>query len=322
MKQSFRADPPNDFTPEAREAFLSLLSALRPISLHYLPDTCTKQDFEDAESDAILNGIKYVKRVLKTKPESKAWSKTEWRKRIGSRFSNAILESSRYLLFPMNISRPIRFSLKKYSDALSILRRYVHNENLQNSALYQAWFYNECNLNNISICEDCKLGLASCPILEMDYADIVQVHSLLAGSKKSLNSYGQRYRKKYKDWVRILESVKSIAASSLLSPDREITPDMDKYVVFQSLKDKMAHVHPQLFDIYCYALSDVDVNTLNTTYRVQTPKGWLNRDIKIKFGIESQEFRSLLEKGDAVVNEFRSYEGLPPIQRSFWSKSA
>ena len=321
FKQSFRMDSPEGFTREAAEAFLSLLSALRPIALQFLPDTCTKQDFEDAESDAILNGIKYIMRVLKNKPESKHWSKTEWRRRIGSRFSNAILESSRYLLFPMNIPRPLRFSLKKYSEALLIIRKYAQEEHLHNSTLYHALFDNECSMSSATTCQECTLGLKTCPILDMDEKDMLQIHSLLSGARKSLTYYGKMYRKSYHDWVRILEAVKSLAASSLLSPDREVSPDLDKYIVLKELRKRMADVHPHLFEIYCYALSDVDINKLNTTYVVQTPKGWLNKDIKDKFGIESYEFRSLLEKGDAILNEFRSYERLPPIQRRFWSKS-
>lgn len=322
FRQALRTDKISGLSLEAKEALASLLPALRPLTSQYLPETCNQQDFEDAEADAIANSVKYAQSVLKSKPESKHWSKTEWRRRLYSRFQNAVMESARYLLYPMNIPRPLRFSLKKYSEALSIIRKYVQEEHIHNSHLYQVLFYHGCNLRKINNCPTCSLGYAECPILTMDSDDMLKIHELLSGTRKSITYYGKLYRKTYRDWVSILESVKTLAASSLLSPDKEVFPDMDRYLVLKQLKEKMAAVHPNLFEIYCYALSDVDVNNLNTTYIVQTPRGWLNKDIKDRFDIESYEFRSLLEEGDKLLNEYRSYEGLPPIQRRFWSKSA
>jgi hypothetical protein len=322
FKQSLRSDKTSELTGRAREAFISLLPALRPLTLQYLPETCNHQDFEDAEADAIANGIKYAQRMLRTNPESKRWSKTEWRRRIYSRFLNAIVDSARYLLYPMNIPRPLRFSLKKYSEALSIIRRYVQEEHVHNSLLYRALFYHGCNLEKMNACKSCELGVVECPVLSMETDDILKIHHLLSGTRKSLSYYAKLYRKSYRDWVSILESVKTLASSSLLSPDKETFPDLDKYLVLKELKEKMSSVHPNLFEIYCYALSDVDINTLNITHTVQTPRGWLNKDIKDRFGIESHEFHCLLEEGDKLLNEFRAYEGLPPVQRRFWAQSA
>lgn len=323
FKQALHTDKVSGLSLEAKEALASLLPALRPLASQYLPETCNQQDFEDAEADAIASGVKYAQSVLRSKPESKHWSKTEWRRRLYSRFMNAVMESARYLLYPMSIPRPLRFSLKKYSEALSIIRKYVQEDHVHSSSLYQVLFYRECNMRKMNECKDkeCEYGFVECPILGMDFEDIHRLHLLLSGNRKSLTYYGKLYRKTYRDWIRILESVKTIAASSLLSPDKEVFPDMDRYLVLKQLKEKMASIHPDLFEIYCYALSDVDVNKLNTTHIVQTPRGWLNRDIKDRFDIESYEFRNLLEEGDRLLNEFRSYEGLPPIQRRFWTKS-
>lgn len=322
FKQALRIETESGLSREAKEAIASLLPALRPLTLQRLPETCNLQDFEDAEADAVANGVKYAQSMLKSNPESKLWSKTEWRRRIYSRFLNAVLESARYLLYPMNIPRPLRFSLKKYSEAISIIRKYTDEEHVHNSALYQALFYHECNLNKLNSCTGCELGMDECPVLSMELRDMLKIHELLSGARKSLTYYAKLYRKTYRDWVRMLESVKTLAASSLLSPDKEVFPDLDKYIVLKQLKERMTSIHPNLFEIYCYSLSDVDVNKLNVTHVVQTPRGWLNKDIKDRFGIESYEFRSLLEEGDKLLNEFRSYEGLPPIQRRFWAKSA
>jgi hypothetical protein len=310
FKQALRSDNTCELTREAKEAIISLLPALRPLTLQCLPETCNRQDFEDAEADAIANGVRYAQISLKSNMDSRRWSKTEWRRRLYSRFLDAVLESARYLLYPMNIPRPLRFSLKKYSEAVSIIRKYAHEEQIHSSHLYQAFFYHECNLHKVNKCRICELGLSECPILDMEASDMIKIHKLLSGARKSLTYYGKLYRKSYKDWVRILESVKSLAASSLLSPDKEVFPDMDKYLVLKQLKEKMVGIHPDLFEIYCHAMSDVDVNNLNVTHTVQTPRGWLNKDIKDRFGIESTEFRCLLEEGDKLLNEFRSYEGV------------
>jgi hypothetical protein len=321
FKQALLEDDISGLPQTVKEAIIELLPALRPLTMQYLPESCGVQDFEDAESDALLSGIYYARAMLKNKPECANWSMKEWNRRLYSRFHNAVLESVRYILYPLNIPRPLRFSLKKYSDAMSIIRKYVMEEEIKNSDLYRAVMELGCSMQDICACRSCSLGFPDCPILRMESGDIIELHALLMGARRSLSYYAKLYRKNYKFWIKTLEALKELTVHTFI-PEVESSYDIDRVLTLKRLHDRMDVEHPNLFEVYCFSISDVDINKLNTNMVVHTPKGWLNRNIKDRFGLETDELKILLEKGDQILNEFRANEGLPPIQRTVWSKSA
>ena len=321
FKKAILEDESSDLPKPVKEAIIDLLPALRPLTTQYLPESCVVQDYEDAEADAIAGGIYYARAVLKNKPESAEWNMLEWKRRLYSRFNNAILESVRYILYPLNIPRPLRFSLKKYSDAVIIIRKYVMEDEIRNSDLYRAVMELGCSLQDICSCRSCSLGFPDCPIMGMESSDIIELHALLMGARRSLSYYAKLYRKNYKFWIKTLEALKELTVHAF-TPDTQSSYDIDRVITLKRLHDRMDEEHPDLFELYCFAISDVDINKLNTNMELHTPKGWLNRNIKDRFGLETDELKVLLEKGDRILNEFRANEGLPPIQRTIWHKSA
>jgi hypothetical protein len=321
FKNSLLSDNTDDLPYNIKEAIANLLVTLRPLTAQYLPETCTKQDYEDAEADALLNAVYYARSMLKNKPECAEWNMLEWKRRLYSRFNNAIIESVRYILYPLNIPRPLRFSLKKYSDAIEIIRKYVMEENVKGSQLYQALMEGGCSMQDLCTCRSCSFGFEDCPILSMESKDIIEIHALLMGARKSLSYYAKLYRKNYKFWIKTLEALKDLTTHSIM-PDDYVSHDLDKILTLKKMHERMDTEHPDLFRIYCYAMSDTDVTKLNQTCTLNTPKGWLNRNIKDQFNLKPDELRSLLEKGDQILNEFRANEGLPPIHRSLSTQSA
>jgi hypothetical protein len=303
----------------ALKAYADLLPKLRFITSQYLPNTSTMDDIDDAESDALENGLRYIRAVMKKDPFSTEWTKQEWSKRLYSRFQNAVLESAKYLLSPIKLPRPLRFSMKKYVDILSILRKYIKETNIVNSDLYKAVFECYCSLTNYKTCpylEICK----TCHIQELDSEDLYEIQQMLVGDRKSIMYYAKLYRKTYKDWIGMLESVKEYVVRNDLPQEDRVDYDLDKLLTFKHFRECLNAIHPDLFEIYCFAISDTDTERLNSNLEIFTPRGWLGKDIKDKFNLTKDDLMTLLESGDEVLNKFRTNEGLQPIQRRLWSE--
>lgn len=303
---------------QAIEAYSELLGALRSITSKCLPSTCSKQDYEDAESDALLRGMKYIRNVTSRHPEvALSWDKEEWKRRLYSRFHDGILESAKYLLYPFNLPRPIRFSLKKYSDTITILRKYSSAINLKSSVLYRAILIHRCSIEVMQNCPACRFGRKTCPLLNIPTSDLNKLHALVTRPRQSLSYYAQYYRTPYPVWVSLMETVKEFSVFPSEKQELPVTYDMDYAIMLSQISDRMQKEDPRLFSIYCDAFADVDVTELNETLTIRIPRGWLSKTIKDYYELSSQELQELLQKGDDILNEFRQNEGLPPVQRGF-----
>jgi len=305
-----------DIPKDAIIAYGNLLPQLRLLTRTYLPESCNAEDFNDAEAAALENGLKYIRLVEEQGLDHSKWSVEEWQRRLYSRFKNAVLESAKYLLSPISLPRPVRFSMKKYVDVIAIIKKYVKTENVATSDLYKVIFEKGCTTENIGKCVECK----NCHIKILDIDDLSEINSLLTGERKSLSYYAKLYRKSYDEWIRLLESVKEFSYLHDISEETEMEISMDNLITLKRFKDKLNKVHPKLYEIYCHSICDTDTDRLNEKLEVFTPRGWLNKDIKELYDLTSPEFKQLLEEGDRVLNEFRKNEGLRPIQRKLWSE--
>jgi hypothetical protein len=306
---------------QAIEAYSELLGALRSMTSKCLPRICNKQDYEDAEADALLRGIKYIRNVSTRHHDiASAWDKEEWKRRLASRFHDGVLESAKYLLYPFNLPRPIRFSLKKYSDALAVLRKYSSAINLRSSVLYRAVIVYKCSVEVMQNCPICRFGRETCPLLTISNQDLHRLHSLVTRPRQSLSYYAEYYRTPYPVWVRLMETVKEFSVFPSEKQELPVTYDMDYALMLSQVSDRMQQEDPRLFDVYCDSFVDVDVVELNESLTIQFPRGWLSKSIKDYYGLSSQELQDLLKRGDDILNEFRKNEGLPPIQRGFRSE--
>jgi hypothetical protein len=308
---------------QAIEAYAELLGLLRPITSKCLPSTCNKQDYEDAESDALLRGVKYIRNVtLRHRDIAFSWDKDEWKRRLYSRFHDGVLESAKYLLYPFNLPRPIRFSLKKYSDTIAIIRKYSSAFNVRTSVLYRAVVVHRCSIEKMQDCGACIFRRKTCPLLKISTKDLNALHSLVTRPRQSLSYYAEYYRTPYPIWVNLMETVKEFSVFPSEKQELPVTYDLDSALTLSRVSDRMQKEDPRLFDIYCQSFVDVDVTDMNESLSLRLPRGWLSKSIKDDFGVSSQELQNLLRKGDEILNEFRAYEGLPPIQRGFRTQSA
>jgi len=312
-----------DVPPQAIEAYSELIGLLYMITTKCLPYASNFQDYEDAESDALLRGISYIRNVsTRHKETAYSWSKVEWKRRLYSRFYDGVIESAKYLLYPFNLPRAIRFSLKKYSDAVGILQKYSRLSNIRSSVLYKSILLKRCSIDTIAKCKKCIFKLAECPLTVISTDDLQTLHSLVTNSDQSLSHYADYYHNTpYKIWIRIMESLKDFSSFQVDKQELPASYDMERGLTLKRVQQKMKKIHPKLFDIYCQLMTSVDTDALNTQLYFPPIKSWQSRIIREDYGIKPIELRRLLKQGDRLINAFRQHEGLLPIQRTVYSKS-
>jgi hypothetical protein len=306
---------------QAVEAYSELLGVLRSLTSKCLPSTCNYQDYEDAEADALLRGVNYIRNVTIKYPDAAfSWDKYEWKRRLYSRFHDGVLESTKYLLYPFNLPRPIRFSLKKYSDAVGLIKKHSSAVNVKTSVLYRAIIVHRCSVETMDACKVCILKRKVCPLVRIPTRDLFKLHTLVTQPRQSLSYYAEYYRTPYQVWVNLMETVKEFSVFPAEKQELTIAYDLDISVMLSRVSDRMQKEDPRLFDIYCQSFLDIDVSKLNESLRIRSPRGWLSKGLKDQYDLSTLELQDLLKKGDQILNEFRANEGLPPIQRGFLTK--
>jgi hypothetical protein len=298
---------------EANQAFTLAVASIRKIQRHYLT-FANKLDLDDSESEALLEAIRFIKHKSKEEPNSKKWSRDEWYKHIMRRVQNAILEYSKYVYLPVVIPRPLRFSLKKYTEALRIINRYVKStRDPSHSDIYYVLCVEGCSPMSKQ-CKICQFGYAECPLSEISGKDRRSLFMILRGPRKSLEFYAKWYRKTFEEWIRTLEMLRMYSVSNHI-PEIPVDYDFIGSVDLLGLQDKLNSLHPDLYDIYCLSLEDLDLEALEETFLMKTPGGWSSKQIKDKYNLSTQQYRELLLTGDKVLNAFRVNEGLHRIFR-------
>lgn len=303
-------------------AFQALADALRSVprlQRHYFPEGLNRLDRDDSEAEALLEAIQFIKRKTEETPTTKDWPKEQWYKHIMRRVQNAILEYTKYVYLPVVVPRPLRFSLKKYADALKLINRYVRAaKDVAHSDLYYAVFKANCNL--LVRCTSCTLGYEECPLRRVSYKTRKELHAILKGDRESLEFYAQWYRKTLGEWIELLEMLRTYSVSYDL-PEIPIIPDLESSADVGRFHNRLVTLHPDLYEIYCSSLEDIDLGRLEETLVIPTPRGWSNKSIKDQFGLTTEQYREMLIRGDSVLNEFRANAGLPRIRRDFQEES-
>lgn len=317
-KQLSPSDP--NWPKEAYQAFILATSSIRKIQEHYLSRYVNKFDRDDSEAEALLEGLRFIKNKLKEDPNSHKWPRDEWHRHILRRFQNAILEYSKYVYLPVVIPRPLRFSLKKYMEALRIINRYVKSlKDAAHSDLYYVLCIEGCSPLSKD-CDVCKVGYRICPMSEVSGKDRKELFKILRGPTKSLEFYARWYRKTFEEWIRTLEMLRMYTVSSNI-PEIPVDYDVDGSVDLKSVQNQLNSLHPDLYDIYCLSLEDTDVTDLESEFTLKTPIGWSSKQVKEKYNLSTQQYRELLLAGDTVLNTFRLNEGLQRVFRDIQKES-
>jgi hypothetical protein len=308
-----------DWPEETSQAFLTAVSSIRKVQRHYLANA-NKLDLDDSEAEALLEAYRFVKNKLKKESNSKEWSRDEWYKHIMRRVQNAILEYSKYVYLPVVIPRPLRFSLKKYIEALRIINRYVKSaRDVTHSDIYYVLCIEGCS-PLAKKCKICEFGYSECPMSGISGKDRKELFMILRGPRKSLEFYAKWYRKTFEEWIRTLEMLRMYSVSSSV-PDIPVDYDFVGSIDLGNARDQLNSLHPDLYGIYCLSLEDVDLQELEATSIIKTPTGWHNKQIKDSYNLSTQQYRELLLTGDSILNKLRVNEGLRGIFRDFQEES-
>lgn len=309
----------HNLPPAAFQAFTDACKSIRQLQRRYFADGTNKLDLDDSESEAIVAALAFITQKLKKDKKSKNWPQPYWYKHIMRRVQNAILEYSKYVYLPIVVPRPLRFSMKKYADALKIINRYVKAvRDVTDSNEYYVIFVKGCNLLQ-KPCVVCELNYSKCPISEISAIDRKELNSLIRGGRKSLEFYAQWYRKTLEEWIRTLETLRTYAGSNHI-PEIPIIYDFDGEMELKRFQSRLDDLHPDLYAIYISSLETTHLEDLDAG-AVITPRGWDNKTLKNKYDLTSQQFREMLLNGDKVLNEFRLNEGLPTICRDIQIES-
>lgn len=299
--------------PDAFQAFTDACKSIRKLQRQYFLERTNKLDLDDSESEAVLAALTFIQQKLKEDPKSKNWPKPQWYKHVMRRVQNAILEYSKYVYLPVVVPRPLRFSLKKYSEALKIINRYVKAlRDVTDSDEYYVIFSKGCDLLK-KPCTICELNYQTCPIGEISSFDRKELHSIIRGGRKSLEFYAQWYRKTLEEWIRTLETLRTYAGSNHI-PEIPIIYDLDGELELKRFQSHLDDLHPDLYAIYCSSLETTNLEELDAG-AIITPRGWDNKTLKDTYNLSSQQYREMLLLGDTVLNDFRINEGLQPICR-------
>lgn len=304
---------------EITEALGDACSSIPRAVRYYFPDGINRLDREDAEATALFEALKYIY-SKQDEPETTKWAKSVWYKHIMRRVNNAILEHAKYVFLPMVMPRPLRFSMKKYMEALKILNRYVKaSKDVAHSELYTAIINDGCGITDY--CDKRACEYAVCPVNQLSLLDLKELHHIIIGKNKSLEYYAQWYRKSLKEWIHILELLRTYSVSNDV-PDLPVTPNTDRCVDLIRLRNRLEAIRPNLSNIYVESMEDVDLNRTEDELMLVTPRGWSTKHIKERFGLTSEEYKNLLLDGDRILNEFRVNEGLQKLHRDFQKESS
>jgi hypothetical protein len=310
----------SDLPKDAYQAFITATASIRKIQRHYFSHYVNKLDRDDSESEALLEGLRFIKNKLKEDTNSHKWPQNEWHKHIIRRFQNAILEYSKYVYLPVVIPRPLRFSLKKYMEALRIINKYVKSiKDAAHSDLYYVLCIEGCSPLSKK-CKICEFGYSECPISEVSGKDRKELFAVLRGPRKSLEFYAKWYRKTFEEWIRALELLRMYSVSSNV-PDIPVNYDFDGSADLRKMQSRLNALHPDLYDIYCLSMEDLDLNHLESDLVMKTPTGWSNKRIKEQYNLSTQQYRELLLAGDTVLNTLRLNEGLHRVFRDIQKES-
>jgi hypothetical protein len=314
MKKALLASKP-DYVPEGvLKLFVDMLPLVRrQIIRKFMPAGVSREDREDAESEALTTGFDYILNFCKKYPnQAKNRDEAEWRKKIYNRFSNAVFEYGKYITLPIVVPRPIRLSLNKFKEVERIIHTYESKmDSSFVSDLYECVLVNGCVPD--SKCKDCKLSYDQCPVDRLSPWDKKLMTQLLVHETGSIRAYGLNYRKPYQEWLGLLRAVRNYKTTHLFS--EAVTYDFDRLVTFSDLKEQMDQIDPRLFPVYCMSFYVVDLDVLGDTGSIQTPRGWISKEICELFDLQLEEYKDILVSGDEILNNFREHEGLPAIQR-------
>lgn len=283
---------PGNIPVVALRAYTDLFPSLRSLVAKYLSYQANPSDVNDALAEGLAAGMQHI--LLVSTPQTYG----KWKKQIFRKMSNAVIEYLKYILAPVSIPRPIRFSLKKYRQALQLLGRCW--EGAEDVTPYQLLFEYKCLPSNT--CKVCELGLESCPFLALSQKEVRELEALLIGETGgSLDKYASNYRKTYNEWIEILRLIPS-HTHSLTEADLAVELDLDYILTLKQFEEKVNKIDGRLFEMYCNAITVLDLSELSET--LPTPRGKLSREIKEHFGLTTHTMRNLLQKAHQVFCEF------------------
>jgi hypothetical protein len=146
--------------------------------------------------------------------------------------------------------------------------------------------------------------------------------SLIRARKGSLTSYAKYSRRNLSIWIDLIKSFKDVRIDVKI--DHTLTSDpqcMENYVTLKGVKEKMDALHPDLYKIYLTSISDASIDEIIDANNLESPKGWLANDLKSLYNMATPELVQLLCKGDTIINELRTSQGLSKLQRKVPDKS-
>lgn len=313
IKVALLDDRPEHVPAKVIRAYVELLPSVKHIVKRYVPAGASKQDREDAESEAVTGGLNYILDFCHRNPKHAITRTTkQWKKKIYHRLNNSVFEYAKYVTLPVVVPRPIRLSLNKYKEVETLVRSYEPKVNREfTNDLHDCLLVYGCRPGEE--CQECPLDYQRCPLDQLSEWDTAMLKQLMTGDTGSVQAYGRNYRKRYGEWIDTLKTIRHYRVVARV--DDAVYPDLDKAITFKELRESMNQVDPRLFTIYCMSFYVTDPNELEETLSLPTPRGWLSKEICEIYRLDTTEYKILLHIGDNILNEFRKHEGLQPLQR-------
>jgi hypothetical protein len=297
----------------AAKALTKVVKRTRRMQRKYLSRFMTSQDADDSAAEVILECVKFIYKIVEENKTPLGWDEETWLVSLRKLSKGILVEYTKNILFPLPLPRPLRFSLKKYSDVLHILNKYELN-------LRPVIFNSECPVINCH--EPCRLGYPRCLILHLSPSDHRRLYDLTRGEKQSLTNYAQMSRKTFDEWIKILEEV-SMFSTQTITPDMAmvINYDLESELDLSDLRRRFSKVNPQLYEMFCECLEEQEFQVADGMINLEMPRGWSGRDLKDRYGLSTEQVKELLGEASSIINHLRSSNGLPNIQGGIHTKS-
>jgi hypothetical protein len=316
--QSIKSDAAEGLIPEKLlEHVYNSLPILHKLIHNMVPPKVLGQYYDDCEADAISAALEAVVYQYNHDEKCVAFPRSFWTKLLITRYRDVLLEkSTKYLFLPVSIPKPLRLSLRRYSDILDTLQPYMLDyKYVSESPLYQRAIKERClsEKNCLTECEH------ECVLKNVSETELHRLHVKVTNSLYIIGQYAERYRREYTDWIETLETLKDYRMHDI--QDNEdvwmTTSDLEEDYTLEQIKTRMSEVHPDLFELMCYVFSDENITQANRELKLNYPRGWLSRDIKQRFiTLNEKDLKNLIEQGDNIINELRTSNGLCPFQRA------
>lgn len=297
----------------AAKALSKVVKHTRRMQRKYLARFMTTQDADDSAAEVVLECVKFIYKTIQENEDSSGWDVATWLTSLKKLSKGVLVEYTKYLLFPLPLPRPLRFSLKKYSDVLNILNKYD-------------WDFRPIVLNSrcplINCIEICPLGYTSCQALLLSPYDHRRLYDLTRGEHQSLDAYARMSRKTFDEWIQLLKEV-SVFSTQTITPDMAmvINYDLESELDLAEIRRRFAKVNPKLYEMFCECLEEQEFQVADGMINLEMPRGWAGRHLKDRYGLSTEQVKELLGEASSILNQLRADYGLPSIQGGIYTKS-